>query len=286
MPAIAPKKKGPPKLPAGKPAASPSAVPAVPAEDESSRKTIFQTLGVCATSLALHAVVFLIMEFVILGVPDNVPLLGILSSLPEPEKQKIDFTNVKIDNPEEVLEQEQAAEIVVKVTKKSDDRFEVDIDDLLPSASLAVDPNASAPTAVAPPKGHFGGRSKAGRSALVAKYGGNKNSEAAVRRGLEWLKRHQLPDGSWSFDHRVRGCNCGNPGSFGRTKMGATAMALLCYLGAGHTFLGGRFPAPRRTGVALSAEKRESDSPGLRPAGNRPRQLRVVRAGARYDRPV
>ena len=43
------------------------------------------------------------------------------------------------------------------------------------------------------------GREKGKKEALLAKYGGNATTEAAVKRGLEWLKRNQLKDGSWSL---------------------------------------------------------------------------------------
>ena len=52
----------------------------------------------------------------------------------------------------------------------------------------------------------LGGRGAAQRKALVATGGGTEESEAAVARALEWLARHQLPDGSWSFDHRQGLC--------------------------------------------------------------------------------
>lgn len=81
-------------------------------------------------------------------------------------------------------------------------------------------------------KGHFGGRSDAGRRASVSLYGGNADSEKAVSMGLDWLQKIQLADGSWSFDE-VGGA--GQPGTLTTTDMGATSMALLCFLGSGNT---------------------------------------------------
>ena len=80
-------------------------------------------------------------------------------------------------------------------------------------------------------------------------------SEDAVERGLDWLARHQLPDGGWSFDltaedsnGRGGGCEgCSNSTSTSATVGGhsylqklhpsrnaATAIALLPFLGAGY----------------------------------------------------
>jgi hypothetical protein len=61
-----------------------------------------------------------------------------------------------------------------------------------------------------------------------------------VERGLEWLALHQAPDGSWRFD--LSGCRCDggcrNPGSVTSTTA-ATGIALLPFLGAGHTHTAG-----------------------------------------------
>jgi len=81
-------------------------------------------------------------------------------------------------------------------------------------------------------KGQFGGRSEAGRRAAVAKFGGNAESEKAVTQGLAWLQKIQRSDGSWSFAE-VGGA--GQPGNLTTTDMGATSLALLCFLGAGNT---------------------------------------------------
>ena len=81
-------------------------------------------------------------------------------------------------------------------------------------------------------KGDFGGRSTAGKQVSVKKYGGTVESERAVASGLRWLKGIQQEDGSWSFAKQGPGARVG---SFRQTQVGATSLALLCFLGAGHT---------------------------------------------------
>jgi len=75
------------------------------------------------------------------------------------------------------------------------------------------------------------------RAALVAAGGGSGGSEKAVGLALEWLANHQMPDGGWTFDHRKSRCQgrCPDPGGFDEARNGATALALLPFLGAGHT---------------------------------------------------
>ncbi|MFP6899431.1 MAG: prenyltransferase/squalene oxidase repeat-containing protein [Opitutales bacterium] len=58
-------------------------------------------------------------------------------------------------------------------------------------------------------------RARMGR--LVAG-GGHRNTETAIKAGLDWLKAKQAKDGSWSADG-------------GKYKKSMTAMGLLCYLG-------------------------------------------------------
>jgi len=81
------------------------------------------------------------------------------------------------------------------------------------------------------------GRSKSNRTALVAQNGGNEQSERAVAWALEYLSRHQLNDGSWSMDYEK---SCGDqctPSCDGKDpyRFAATGLALMCFLGAGHT---------------------------------------------------
>jgi hypothetical protein len=89
----------------------------------------------------------------------------------------------------------------------------------------------------------FGARSTAGRSVMVRHKGGTAGSEAAVELALRWLAAHQNTDGSWSYDHRLGGgvtCTCTRPGqSSGR--YGSTALALLAFLGAGHSHVEGEY---------------------------------------------
>jgi hypothetical protein len=83
----------------------------------------------------------------------------------------------------------------------------------------------------------FGGRGYGHRAAMLGRYGGTKQSERAVAGALHWLMRHQAYDGSWSFDKYKTQCkdaSCTGAGS-ATANAGATAMALLCYLGAGQT---------------------------------------------------
>ena len=79
------------------------------------------------------------------------------------------------------------------------------------------------------------------RGQAIRSRGGTAASEAAVERGLEWLALHQAVDGSWQFD--LSGCRCQgacrDPGTL-TSSTASTSIALLPFLGAGHTHLEGR----------------------------------------------
>jgi hypothetical protein len=83
--------------------------------------------------------------------------------------------------------------------------------------------------------GGLEGRRPDMRARLLHARGGDSESESAVQMGLDWLASAQLEDGSWRFNHHagpLRG-TCRNAGYAGTTT-GATGLAVLPFLGAGH----------------------------------------------------
>ena len=74
--------------------------------------------------------------------------------------------------------------------------------------------------------GLFGSRKGGSRRQIVARGGGSKATESAVDLGLRWLSKHQAVDGSWDTA-ALNGAES--------ERQDATALALLAFLGAGHT---------------------------------------------------
>jgi len=127
---------------------------------------------------------------------------------------------------------------------------------------------------VAPSIGHaLSGREKGSKKGLLGKYGGNASTEAAVLLGLEWLKRNQLSDGSWSLLGPYSGFSAKV-----ENKTAATAMALLAFQGAGHTHKSGDFRPTVTKGLTalLKMQRRDGDFE----AGDDPRQSLYAHAQA------
>lgn len=113
--------------------------------------------------------------------------------------------------------------------------------------------------------GETGSRSGENRARMVKKYGGSPESEAAVTLALEWLQKHQLPDGSWSFEHTIGPGERSkkNPGSLVDCRLGATGLALLPFLANGQTHKEGLYQEVVRKGLEFLLKNGQIESDGL-----------------------
>ncbi|MBN2492504.1 MAG: hypothetical protein JXQ29_16775, partial [Planctomycetes bacterium] len=107
----------------------------------------------------------------------------------------------------------------------------------------------------------FAGR-RGAKVGLRCWYGG-KGTAQAVELGLEWLARHQVPDeGYWDsdgFGAQCRGAACDGKG-YPLYDPGLTGLALLAFLGSGHTHQAG--PYKKAVGEAVKYLRRIQDPEG------------------------
>ena len=245
--------------------------PVEPAEDleegEVANGNRRQLMRVFGFSSALHVAVVLILLSIIIPMKME-DRVEILSVLPNVDQEMAEFEEVVLQ-PERITE-DMASEVIQDLITDTDKVIEIDINDLEIS-SVLPEKTQGAGNPVAKITGALGGRSQAGRTALVARYGGNAASEAAVRAGLKWLSLHQNVDGSWSFDHVREACqgSCSQAGSLKNSQMGATAMALLSMLGSGETHFVGNYREQVYKGFdfLLTNAKQSSYGLDLRGAG-------------------
>jgi hypothetical protein len=197
--------------------------------------------GSWLASLVLHATLLLLLGLVGLGRPVASWRPGLVASSREPliEPTTLSRTDHGVElRPDTSLDPQMP-------NRQSQDTmglsFPVDLPRLPTSASLGRPRHDVQLPVVLVEGGGLEGRGAALRGRLVEASGGNGASENAVARGLRWLIAHQLDDGSWRFDLRqcpqCRG-RCRNWGSIG-SSTASTALALLPFLGAGHTHLEG-----------------------------------------------
>ena len=140
---------------------------------------------------------------------------------------------------------------VEPVAEPTPDRQSAPSDTVVKAVSAALERSTPAVTdGIAGTTNVMDGRT-AGRGAAVRGRGGSPASEAAVERGLAWLSAHQAEDGSWRFDLSGCRCNgaCPDPGTVASTTA-STGIALLPFLGAGHTHVDGQYSQTVARGLA------------------------------------
>lgn len=112
------------------------------------------------------------------------------------------------------------------------------------------------------PAGELLAARRGGRERLLRAGGGDAVTEGALSLALGWLARHQSLDGTW--DARAFGAACRDgghcPGVGDRPYRDATtALALLPFLGAGHTHLEGPWRETVRNGLAALVRRQRED---------------------------
>lgn len=237
----------------GKPKGKPAAWEELEQLDQYGSLSFMQVAPAALVSIVVHIVLVLILGLILLPEPAKDTLRQLVSQrtdetqeemlndLPDvPEEVPLDVTAeatelVQTDSPEQVVAPELSELVDALPAVAAVPLSDVGLNHA-PAIDLAERIGAFEGTGL-------GGRGAAQRKALVATGGGTEESEAAVARALEWLARHQLPDGSWSFDHRQGLCQgrCKDPGNLVQANLAATGMALLPFLGAGQTHKEGKY---------------------------------------------
>jgi hypothetical protein len=107
-------------------------------------------------------------------------------------------------------------------------------------------------------------RNAPGRPGLIAGLGGSAETEAAVSSALAWLAAAQSKDGRWDAnrygagrEEMVLGQNRGGAGRSADT--GVSALAILSFLGAGHTHLQGEYRDTVRRGLDFLLRSQATD---------------------------
>ena len=183
-------------------------------------------------STAFHLILVVILAFitwVLPGEPDSVIMT------PEEEDvwaeelgEQVEWDNInpspEMDAQEEAMSESDRPPVDDPLATPPEDPAEE-----LDATSMVVD-SAAADLGMA-----LDGRQRGRKSSLLAAYGGNKTTEAAVLAALRWLKRKQLKSGLWSLAGKDENNDRIFPNGGDENLYAATAMALLAFQGAGYS---------------------------------------------------
>ncbi|MBM3955453.1 MAG: terpene cyclase/mutase family protein [Planctomycetes bacterium] len=220
-----------------------------------------------AVSMLVHIIILLAMALIVSEAPkaDLRPKM-IVSNAPESAE---DIGDLADEMPDQLPMEEVTDPVVVPDAAVENVQVVADAEDLSAPAvavelsdfgSEMVQPSdlLAGVGGIAGQAGGLGGRTDPKmRQQLVLAGGGNAQTEAAVEAALKWFISHQMPDGGWSFD--LAACpscqgQCSHSGkSRAKDRCGATALALLPFLGRGYTHREGPYKKQLDAGIAFLA---------------------------------
>lgn len=146
-------------------------------------------------SVLLHIlVVFLLVRFVSFIRESNMPNVEVrlmeVEAVDLDELQELKKEIEQLDLPDIDLDIDMMADVPEPEMIDTPQTFDEPVD----VSQLDVLDEISSPLVM---QGLFQGRSGSGRAGMLRRYGGSPAVEDAVSRALDWLKRHQKPNGSW-----------------------------------------------------------------------------------------
>lgn len=224
-------------------------------EEGQNRFLFFQVMPSWLSSFILHIVLIILLAIWYLPIrePDKIELA--VGPPSETAGEQLDLDVKPMDLPDNPLEAQISdpieTELVPEMSQPKIDNSEMFE---LPQMNQSLTGNNPIDFGkVVKGTGGVGGRDRSSRAQMLRQYGGNAASENAVALALKWIAAHQLPDGGWNFDHRQGpGAHrtSPNPGRNQRARNGATALALLPFLGSGQTHQDGEYKEVVEKGLA------------------------------------
>ena len=225
-------------------------------EEGGHRFLLFNVMPSWMVSFLTHIAVIVILAILVMPAPEprNVALEAGEQAAQPLDDLDMDLTTLEFEETD-VLESELSEDEPTEVTELTEvslpeaevefgnvlgmeEAFESDIMGELSDAALSEETSS---------------RTGDSKDRLLKEWGGTNASEEAVALSLKWLARHQLADGGWSFSHQrgkrmmqednecSKNCNCPHSGNNTQARKGATALALLPFLGSGHTHQTGEY---------------------------------------------
>ncbi|QDT05239.1 Prenyltransferase and squalene oxidase repeat protein [Rubripirellula lacrimiformis] len=183
-------------------------------------------------SLVVHLIFLLILALITTPAGSGIGRL-ILTIGTGQSEPSVELTEFEIATDDSLVESEAMmdSEIETEIDLDLKNVFEIADTSMVPELTQVDFGEGS--SEISPPM--FSGRTGAMKQSLLAMYGGTAETQDAVKRGLQWLKRNQRPQGGWSLRGPYR------DGNHSENEASATAMAMLAFLGDGHTHQSGDY---------------------------------------------
>ena len=219
-------------------------------------------------SLSLHAMVLGALALVVLKTPKLVEeVFTTVTDQEEPAEQIVEQSmlqpeDINDSTPQSIASQETTSNLGFETKGPID----LNVSDGIPQLEAADTGGLPGLSGIKVGNETSGRMSAQAKKTMVTKFGGNSASEASVASGMKWLTNHQLPDGSWSFVHSKHAdCKgqCSQDGSFTNCPTGATGMALLAFLGGGHTHQKGDYQKNVKRGIDFLIKAGQPTETGL-----------------------
>jgi hypothetical protein len=154
--------------------------------------------------------------------------------LPTQMNRAVVLSPARIAETADTLDQQSSVTLRVPIATRPDSPYLAHAKTLTAPAMKQLALELSLPAEMAAPENPYEQRSEEDRTEFLERLGGSEDTEKAVAAALDWLARHQSPDGLWDgdgFDERCGQCE-------GTTEIAAdialTGLSVLCFLGADH----------------------------------------------------
>jgi len=182
-------------------------------------KQVIEHLWGPTGSILLHIIViFLLVRFVQFVQEEREPEVEVVIMEPDAvELEELEFEPEPLEEPPEIVDTVTPPDVNLDMEEPPPVEDFASEEPEMDFEALEVVSDVQSPLVM---KGLYAGRSASGRKAALGAYGGRyaEQTEAAVIKALEWLKRNQAADGSW-----------------GPNKPAMTGLGLLTFLAHGET---------------------------------------------------
>ncbi|MEQ8763015.1 MAG: terpene cyclase/mutase family protein [Planctomycetota bacterium] len=207
-------------------------------------------------SLAIHAVLILALYNMEWSKSELVDDLGIQAQFEDTPDELIE--------PEEELEKEEDIEPVDQIIEEPtiiEEDFEAESEEEFDDNPIDTPFDSANVNDVIGVGGGAGGGGLTGKIGGRRGKRGDDKTDKAVDAGLEWLARHQSPEGKWDSDGFMDFCSvpCDGPGD-PLNDVGLTGLALLAFLGANNTTQAGHYKKNVRNGIRYLERMQDEDS--------------------------